>query len=115
VCIIQNGGRHHDQGQWWYHAGDLPDGRIIKWDEDMAFSIKDLSSASPRSALNTTFTYNMDDINGVAMPMGTLWKTSKDIPFGTVFCYIGLKWDIEKCTVALPDDKREKYTAAIAE
>ena len=113
--ITQNGGRHHDRGRWWYHAGDLPDGHIIECDEDMAFPIKDLSSASPRSAHDTAFTYNMDDINGAAAPMGTPWETSKDVPFGTVFRYIGLEWDIEKCTVALPDDKREKYTAAIAE
>jgi hypothetical protein len=110
--IIKNGARHHDGGRWWYHAGDLPDGRLIVCDEDMAFPIKDLSGASPRSAHDATFTYNMDDINRVAAHLGIPWEESKDIPFGS---YIGLEWNITQRTVALPDDKREKYMAAIAD
>ena len=113
--IIQNGKRHHDGGRHWYHAGDLPDGRIIECDEDMAFPIQDLSGSSPRSAYEAQFTYSMEDINRVAAQLGTPWEQSKDVPFGTVIRYIGLEWDITRCTVALPDDKRAKYQAAIAE
>jgi len=65
--IIQNGERHHDGGRHWYHAGDLPDGRIIECDEDMAFPIQDLSGSSPRSAYKAQFTYSMEDINRVAV------------------------------------------------
>ena len=113
--IVLNGARHHHGGRWWYHAGNLPDGRIIQCDEDMSFPIKDLSSASSRSAHDSFFTYNMDDINRVAAHLGIPWEKSKDIPFGTVIRYIGLEWDITQRTVALPDDKREKYKAAISE
>jgi hypothetical protein len=113
--IIQNGARHHDGGRWWYHAGDLPDGRLIVSDEDMSFPIKDLSDASPRSSHEASFTYNMDDINRVAAPLGIPWEQSKDVPFGTLIRYIGLEWDIAQRTVALPADKREKYTATISQ
>jgi hypothetical protein len=59
----------------------------------MAFPIKDLSGASPRSGHDATFTYNMDDINRVAAHLGIPWEESKDIPFGTVIRYIGLEWE----------------------
>jgi hypothetical protein len=111
--IVQNGARHHDRGRWWYHAGYLPDGRIIECDEDMAFPLKDLSSSSPRSAHDAGFTYCMDDIDRIAAHLGIPWERSKDIPFGSVIRYIGLEWNITRCTVSLPNDKREKYRAAI--
>jgi len=113
--IIQNGARHHDGGRWWYHASNLPDGCLIVCDEDMAYLIKDLSDVSPRSTHEASFTYNMDNINRVAVHLGIPWEQSKDIPFGTVIRYIGLEWDIAQCTVALLVDKREKYKAAISQ
>lgn len=113
--IVQNGSRHHHGGRWWYHAGDLPDGRVIECDEDMAFPVKDLSSASPRSAHEACFTYGMEDIDRIAAHLGIPWERSKDVPFGTVVRYIGLEWDITHRTVTLPGDKREKYSAAISE
>ena len=112
--ITQNGARHHNGGRWWYHAGHLPDGRIIECDEDMAFPLKDLSNTSPRSAYEASFTYGMEDIDRIAAQMGIPWEKSKDIPFGTVIHYIGLEWDIAQRTVALPHDKKEKYQAAIS-
>jgi len=42
--ITQNGGRHHHGGRWWYHAGNLPDARIIECDEDMSLPLQDYSS-----------------------------------------------------------------------
>ena len=68
--IIQNGSCHHDGGRWWYHAGHLPDGRTIECDEDMSFPIKDLSTASPRSAHEANFMYGMDNINRITAQMG---------------------------------------------
>jgi hypothetical protein len=61
--IARNGDRRHERGRWWYHAGYLTDGRIIECDEDMAFPIKDLSGASPRSTYEAKFTYGMEDID----------------------------------------------------
>jgi hypothetical protein len=113
--ITKNGERHHDRGRWWYHAGHLPDGRIIECDEDMRYPIKDLSRASPRSDHEAHFTYSMDDIDRIAAQLGIPWEKSKDVPFGTVFRYIGLEWDITQRTVTLPKDKRDKYRDAIAE
>jgi hypothetical protein len=115
IQITQNGGRHHDGGRWWYHAGHLPDDRIIECDEDMSFPLKDFSSASPRSNHDANFTYCIDDINRIAADMGIPWEKSKDVPFGTVIRYIGLEWDIAHRTVSLPQDKREKYHAAITD
>jgi len=113
--VVQNGARHHDGGRHWYHAGYLTDGCIIECDEDMAFPIKDLSHMSPRSPYEAQFTYGMEDINRIAAQLGIPWEESKDVPFGMVIRYIGLEWDITRCTVALPDDKRRKYNAAITE
>ena len=113
--IIANGARHHDRGRWWYHAGHLPDGRIIECDEDMSFPIKDLSDTSPRSETEAQFTYGMQDIDNVAAQLGIPWEKSKDVPFGTVFRYIGLEWNIAQRTVSLPNDKKEKYNNAITE
>jgi len=113
--IVKNGGRHHHGGRWWYHAGNLSDGRIIECDEDMDFPIRDLSSMSPRSTLDAEFTYCMDDIDRIAAHLGIPWQRSKDVPFGTVFRYIGLEWDIPQHTVSLPADKRDKYRRAIQE
>jgi hypothetical protein len=113
--ILHNGGRHHHGGRWWYHAGNLPDGRIIECDEDMTFPLKDLSNASPRTTQDAFFSYCIDDIDRIAAHMGIPWEKSKDIPFGTVFRYIGLEWDIAHSTVSLPADKRDKYHKAIRE
>jgi hypothetical protein len=113
--IKQNGGRHHDGGRWWYHAGYLADGRIIECDEDMVFPLKDLSAESPRSTQDAQFTYCIDDVDRLAAHMGIPWEKSKDVPFGTEIRYIGLDWDISKGTVSLPHDKKEKYRTAITE
>src|SRR6266849_7611242 len=88
--IMQNGAMHHEGGRMWYHAGHLSDGRVIECDEDMAFPLKDLSASSPRSSHNAKFTYGMHDIDRIAAGLGIPWERSKDIPFGTVVCYIGL-------------------------
>ncbi len=111
--IVHNGDRHHDGGRWWYHAGDLPDGRVIECDEDMTFPLKDLSDASPRSPYEAQFTYSFIDIDRVAAQLGIPWERSKDVPFSSVVRYIGLEWDIERWTVTLPTNKREKYQDAI--
>jgi len=113
--IKDNGGRHHEGGRWWYHAGHLPDGRIMECDEDMQFPIKDLSGATPRSEHEAQFTYGMEDINRITAQLGIPWEESKDVPFGTTIRYIGLEWDIARRTVSLPEDKKEKYKAAIIE
>ena len=113
--ISQNGERHHDGGRWWYHAGELPDRRIIECDEDMFFPIKDLSEASPRAQYKEQLTYNIDDINRIAANLGIPWETSKDVPFGTVVRYIRLEWDIANHTVTLPTDKKERYRDSITE
>ena len=81
----------------------------------MSFPIKDLSTASPRSAHEANFMYSMDDINRITAQMGIPWEKSKGVPFGTTIRYIGLKWNITQHTVALPLDKRDKYRAAIIE
>jgi len=115
MSIIQNGARHHDGGWYWYHVGYLPDGHVIECNKDMSFPIKDLSDMSPRSAYEAQFAYSMGDIDRVAAQLGIPWELSKDVPFGTIIRYIGLEWDITCRTVALLDDKREKYKSAIAE
>jgi hypothetical protein len=115
MLITQNGGRHHDRGRWWYHAGHLANGCIIESDKDMAFPIKDLSSTSLRSTYDAEFTYYIDDVNRIAAHMGIPWEKSKDTPFGTKFRYIGLNWDILDGIVSLPHNKREKYHTVILE
>ena len=81
--ILQNGGRHHDGGRWWYHAGYLADSHVVESDKDMASPIKDLSNTSPRPTQDAEFTYCIDDIDRIVSHLGIPWEKSKDTPFGT--------------------------------
>jgi hypothetical protein len=79
----------------------------------MSFPLRDLSGQSPRSAHDVEFSYCINDIDRVAAHLGIPWEKSKDVPFSTVFRYIGLEWDIVHRTVSLPSDKKEKYRNTI--
>ncbi|OBZ65157.1 hypothetical protein A0H81_14835 [Grifola frondosa] len=81
----------------------------------MSFPVADLSGASPRSAADQAFSYNLDDVDRISSRLGIPWQHSKDIDFANEFPYTGFLWNIEAQTVAIPRTKCEKYLAAIHE
>jgi hypothetical protein len=112
--ILQNGGRIHSGGRYWYCGDTMPDDRPEEFDEDTSFPIRDLSGASPRSISDMAFSYGMADIDSLSQVLGIPWEASKDVPFGSLVPFIGFAWDLELRSVSVPPKKKEKYLAAIA-
>jgi hypothetical protein len=84
-----------------------------EFDKDHSTIIQDLSKTSPRSQHNDSFTYNMDDIDHVSDTLGIPWEKSKDVQFSTEINYIGFRWSIPNRTVAITEEKRQKYLSAV--
>lgn len=57
----------------------------------------------------------MQDIDRISEELGIPWEKTKDIPFGSVFPFIGFSWDLEHSTVSIPQAKKEKYLLAITQ
>jgi hypothetical protein len=102
-------------GRKWYHGSTMPDDRIEEFNEDFSFPILDLSAASPRSPEDAHFTYCFEDIDWLSKILGIPWELVKDILFASHAPFIGFHWDIEACSVSIPQKKKEKYLAAIRE
>ncbi|KAF4609661.1 hypothetical protein D9613_011966 [Agrocybe pediades] len=113
--FFASNGPHHAGGRLWYGAGSFSDASLRESDDDHRFPLLDLSNNSPRSADDSIFTYNMDDVDDLSRRLGIPWESSKDVPFSTSALYIGLLWDLPASTVSLSPQKTEKYLAAIIE
>lgn len=113
--ISANGGQHQSGGRIWYGGRVLQDDRLEEFDEDMSASVKDLSHESPRSEQDMLFSCSIEDVDRVYRALGVPWQPSKDVAFSSVFPYTGFLWDIKNGTVALLEEKRLKYLAAIAD
>jgi hypothetical protein len=111
--LLALGGRKQSKGRFWWGGSELPDGRVEEYDEDFAFPILDLSSASPRSGVDSKFSYNFDDIDRVSTYLGIPWKQSKDIQFATAAPFTGIIWDLESRRIALTPQKMAKYSNSI--
>ena len=83
--------KHHDIGP------------AMKWVDDFVFF------RTPLSLPDREFTYNLLDILHITLPLGIPWHpiTRKGQDFGNSFAYVGFIWDIEQCTMSVPDDKHE--------
>ena len=112
--ITANGGRLQERSRFWFQGETMPDGRPMEFDEDAGVSFRDLSSNSPRTPEDATFTYNDADIDYVSSLLGIPWENTKTIPFGHSFPYLGFSWDLQARTVTIPPTKKEKYSDAIA-
>jgi hypothetical protein len=113
--ITNYGGQKHKRGRIYYEGDTLPDGRREEFDDDFEFPIQDLSSASPRSADDSQYTYCFADINAVTDPLGYTWALEKDIPFGNTPIFFGFEWNLSEKQVSVPRSKRDKYITAITE
>ncbi|KAF4609430.1 hypothetical protein D9613_012950 [Agrocybe pediades] len=113
--FFASNGPHHAGGRLWYGAGSFSDASLRESDDDYRFPLLDLSNNSPRSANDSLFAYNMEDVDDLSRHLGIPWESSKDVPFSSAALYIGLLWDLSTSSVSLSPKKTEKYLAAIAE
>ena len=109
-AIIAAGGWKQQGGRLWTGRGPMPDGRVEEFDEDMSFPIQDLATDRDHG-----FTYDLSDVDRISTQLGIPWERSKDFDFSSSFPFIGFIWDIEKKTVSLRPEKKEKYLLAIEE
>jgi hypothetical protein len=80
----------------------------MEFDEDAGVSFQDLSSNSPHSPEDAMFTYNDADIDYVLSLLGIPWESTKTIPFGHLFPYLGFLWDLQACMVTIPPTKKRE-------
>lgn len=106
-------GQQQTGGRLWYGGSVLSDGTLEEFDETFQFACADLSQQSTRSAEDSLYSYNFDDINAISDPLGIPWERSKDRAFGFSTTYIGFDWDLTTSTVSLTPAKQEKYLIAI--
>jgi hypothetical protein len=112
---IQDRGRHQQGSRIWFGGHLFEDGTLEEFDEDCRFPCRDLSHQSFRSAEDSHFSYNFDDIDLISHQLGIPWDRSKDQLFGSSTKYIGFIWDLSTGQVSLCPSKKEKYTHAIME
>lgn len=62
---------------------------------------------------DSEFAYNMYNIDEISEELEIPWKKSKGRAFTSSNIYIRLKWDLPSCTVALANEKVEKYQKVI--
>ena len=72
-----------------------------------------LSPNSPCPPEDSTFCYNIDDIDQISNSLGIPWKASKDIPFLDTPTFLGFIWNSDH-TVTLTEGKHIKYLTAIS-
>ena len=108
-------GQIHEGGRLWYGGHFFPDGTLDKHVEDCSFPCLNLSTSSPRSAEDSLYAYNFDDIDRLSVVLGIPWEKSKDLHFACSTTYIGFQWDLVSLTVSLSSEKRQKYALSIKE
>ena len=113
TIIMQNGGCCQSGSQFWYQGESMPDDLPAEFDEDAACPIVDHSHLSNRSPHDSLFTYCDADIDLISRQLGIPWEPSKTIPFSAIVPYLGFKWNLPDHTVALTENKKAKYRAAI--
>lgn len=108
--IADAGGWKQRGGRLWTGRGPRSDGRVEEFDEDMSFPVRDVAADREHG-----YTYNLSDVDRISDQLGIPWERSKDVDFCPSFPFIGFVWDIEKKTVTLRQEKKEKYLLAIKE
>ena len=108
-------GQVQEGGRLWFGGRIFDDGTLNEHVEDCMFPCRDLSLQSPRSAEDSLYAYNFDDIDKLSSVLGIPWEKSKDLPFDFSTSYIGFQWDLESRSVSLSPRKRLKYASSIDE
>lgn len=110
---MEKGGRHQVGSRFWYQGEAMPNDSPAEFDEDAAHPIQDFSRLPDRSPFDSLFTYCDADIDGISRQLGIPWEPSKTIPFSFTVPYLGFEWNLSQRTVAIPEQKKAKYKAAI--
>lgn len=108
-------GKHHEGSRIWFGGQRLEDGTLEEFNEDCAFSCRDLSMNSVWSTENNLYTYNFEDIDTTSQRLGIPWEVSKDRQFASSTTYIGFNWNIEMHQVSLAVSKKEKFLKIMQE
>jgi len=111
--IASLGGLSTAGGRSWFLGGTLPNGQTEEFNEDCSFPLQDHSTRSPCPTHDTTFCYNMHDIDSVSDTLGIPWELSKDIPFSSTPTFIGFIWDLDNHTICLIEAKGTKCVKAL--
>jgi hypothetical protein len=104
--IAENGGRVHDGSRIWYSGNIMPDGKPEEFDEDCSSTLRILPGNSSQSVPDEGYSYGDVDIDLLSSRLGIKWEDSKTIPWGFQAPYLGFIWDIENCTVSVPEKKK---------
>ena len=59
------------------------------------------------------YSYSDANINALSSQLGIRWEPSKTILWSFCVPYLGFLWNLENCTVSLPERIKQKYLAAI--
>jgi len=75
----------------------------------MGYNLLLFPSLDPENLYN----YCDKDIDTLSKRLRIKWEESKTTAFTSLVVYLGFLWDLDSCMVAVPDQKRAKYLAAI--
>ena len=91
----------------------MPDDLPVEFDEDAASPIIDYSHLPGRSTQDSLFTYCDADIDHISGQLGIPWEPSKTVLFSSIIPYLGFEWNLSERMVAIMENKKAKYRAAI--
>lgn len=119
-AVASGEGRCQSRGRLWYEGEVLADGSRAELFEDCAFPLQDIAGGGARTAGRVgdggyDFPYGLDDVDEFSDAVGLVWEKAKDQVFASTGQYIGLRWDMDSRRVALPSEKKEKYSTSIVE
>ncbi|KAE8240113.1 hypothetical protein A4X06_0g7906 [Tilletia controversa] len=72
-------------------------------------------SVCPQPHSQDGYHMGLQDIDDISSKLGWPWKPEKDAPWASTFRYAGIIYNIATREVSLPESKRTKYLATIAE
>ncbi|RXW13677.1 hypothetical protein EST38_g12183 [Candolleomyces aberdarensis] len=113
--IKVNGGHIQERSRIWYKGKPLASRHAEEFDEDMEVELRDLTTERGANSEAEPFCYNDDDIDQLSAKLGTIWEKSKTVHFQAIVPFLGLSWDLDRCTVSLLEEKQAKYLHAIKE
>jgi hypothetical protein len=87
---------------------------VPKWG-DKLFPIQFLKSSTLQadSSVSYNYTYDLAFFKDILAPHCVPWHATKWNDFSPRPVYLGLVWDFEKCTMALPEPKHIKYLTKV--
>jgi len=90
----------------------MPDGLHKEFNKDMVCKLGDFSGIAGQGFSEKLYAYGDENIDELSEKLGIKWEESKTTPFSFTVIYLGFLWDLENQTVAVPEQKQDKYLAA---